>query len=249
MLLVSNWKAYVEDLGTAKALVAAGKRAIAKSKVQQIIAPPAPFLGLFAGRKVRKSKKLSFGAQDVSSAPGSAATGEVTAPLLASLGATHVIVGHSERRAMGEVDEMVLVKAQQAMAAGLTPILCIGEREHDAEAKYLQFLRGQLDAVLSRLSPKERARLVIAYEPIWAIGKNGQDAIHPSDLHEMVLYIRKVVAEYVPSHADKIQILYGGSVEPSNIRELAEKGQVQGFLVGRASTDVASYTALIKALG
>jgi len=247
MLIVSNWKAYIADTKTAKALVAAAKRAT-RSKVQLIIAPPAPYIGLFTDGKAPKSKKLSFAAQDVSLSTGGAATGEVTAVALAGLGLTHVIVGHSERRAMGETDDVILAKVQHVLANGLTPILCIGERQRDPEAKYLSFLRMQLAAVFTPLSPRDRGRVIVAYEPIWAIGKSASDSIQPHDLHEMVLYIRKVLADYLPSGAKNISILYGGSVEPANIRALAEEGQVQGFLVGRASTDVASYTGLIKAL-
>lgn len=247
MLIASNWKAYVSDVKTAKALVAAGKRAVAgKNKLQLVIAPSAPYIGLFADGK-KPSKRLSFGAQDVSMAAGGAVTGEVTADTLKGLGLTHVIVGHSERRAMGETDEMVLVKVKQALASGLIPILCIGERERDPEAKYLTFLRRQVAAVYESIAPKDRGRIVIAYEPIWAIGKSALQSIQPHDLHEMVLYIRKALSDYVPN-AKSISILYGGSVDSSNIRALAEKGEVQGFLIGRASAEIATYSGLIKAL-
>lgn len=249
MLLVSNWKAYVADVKTAKSLVATGKRASTRNKIQLVIVPPAPFVGLFADGKTPPSKKLSFGAQDVSLVGGGAATGEITAAALAGLGLTHVIVGHSERRALGESDAMVLAKTQQTLSVGLTPILCIGERRRDPEAKYLHFLRSQIDAVFSHLSSKERARMVIAYEPLWAIGRNAADSIQPQDLQEMVLYIRKVLGAYMPaSSAKKVPILYGGSVEPSNIRSLAGNAEVEGFLVGHASAQVDTYAGLIKAL-
>lgn len=244
MLVVSNWKAYVADTKTAKSLVAAGKRSTAKrNKVQLVIAPPLPYLGLLTEGK-RGTKKLSFGAQDMSLSAGGAATGEVTAAALAGVGATHVIIGHSERRAIGETDEQVLAKVTRALGSGLTPILCIGERQRDPDAQYLQFLRAQLAAVFAAIAPKDRGRIIVAYEPIWAIGKTA--AIQPHDLHEMVLYIRKILNEYVP--ANETVILYGGSVEPTNIGALAAESQVQGFLVGRASTVPASYADLIKAL-
>lgn len=247
MLIVSNWKAYVWDVKTAKSLVSLGKRAVAKrNKLQLVIAPSAPHIGLFADGK-KPGKKLSFGAQDVSASSGGAATGEITADTLAGLGLTHVIVGHSERRAMGETDEAVLAKVAQALASGLTPILCIGERQRDPEAKYLTFLRRQLASVFESVAPKDRARIIIAYEPIWAIGKSAAESIQPHDLHEMVLYIRKALGEYVANPRSAV-ILYGGSVDPSNIRALAEEGNVQGFLVGRASAGTDTYSGLIKAL-
>ena len=247
MLIVSNWKAYVTDIAKAKKLISIGRRASNK-KLLLVVAPSAPYLGMFASGKAPKSGALSFGAQDISISTGGASTGEVTASVLTGLGITHVIVGHSERRAMGETDAQILLKTQHALAHGLVPILCIGERRRDPEAKYLQFLRMQLAAVLGPLSPKERQRVIIAYEPVWAIGKSAAESILPQDLHEMVLYIRKALSEYVPNSGKKTIILYGGSVEPTNIRELAAGSQVNGFLIGHASADAASYTALIKAL-
>lgn len=248
MLLVSNWKAYVADVAKAKALIAVAKRYAGKNDLEIVIAPPAPYLGMFV-TKSRAKTALTFGSQDLSVATGGAATGEIIASTLAELGVKYSIIGHSERRAMGETDEVILLKIQHALAQGITPILCIGERERDPEAMYLQFLRKQLAAIFEPLSPKERTQIIIAYEPIWAIGKSAADSIQPQDLHEMALYIRKVLAEYVPgTSVQGIRILYGGSVEPGNIRTLAADDEIQGFLVGHASADVPSFTGLAKAL-
>lgn len=248
MMIVSNWKAYVSDVTKAKALVAAAKRYVGKNDLELVIAPPAPYLGMFV-TKSRAKTALAFASQDISVSTGGAATGEITAATLAELGVKYAIIGHSERRAMGETDGTILLKVQHALAHGLTPILCIGESERDQDAMYLQFLRKQLAAIFDPLSPKERAQIIIAYEPIWAIGKSAADSIQPHDLHEMVLYIRKVLADYLPGSAvNHISILYGGSVEPTNIRTLAAGAEIQGFLVGHASTDVASFTGLAKAL-
>jgi triosephosphate isomerase len=248
MLLVSNWKAYVSDVAKAKALVSAAKRYVGKGETELVIVPPAPYLGLFV-TKNRAKNTLSFGAQDLSLSTGGAATGEITATLLSELGVNYVIVGHSERRAAGETDETILVKMQHALANGLTPILCIGERERDDEAAYLPFLRRQIAVIFEALSPKERMQVIIAYEPIWAIGKGAAESIQTQDLHEMALYIRKVLSDYMAgTTAQNIRILYGGSVEPSNVRDLAAGSDIQGFLVGHASAEVASFTGLVKAL-
>lgn len=248
MLLVSNWKAYVSEVAKAKALVAAAKRYAGKNDLEIVIAPPAPYLGMFV-TKSRAKATLSYAAQDISISTGGAATGEVTADALADLGVKYAIIGHSERRAMGEDDATILLKVQHALAQGLTPILCIGERERDQDATYLQFLRGQIAAIFEPLTPKERTQIIIAYEPIWAIGKSAADSIQPHDLHEMVLYIRKVLTDYLSgAGANHTAILYGGSVEPANIRMLAAGAEIQGFLVGHASTDVPSFTGLAKAL-
>jgi triosephosphate isomerase (TIM) len=249
MIIVANWKAYVENPTKAKALVAAGKRVAAKGVVDIVLAPPAPLLGTFAlGTKPGK-KSLSFAAQDLSDSTGGAATGEVTAALLSGIGVTHVILGHSERRAQGETDEIVVSKIQHALAHNLTPIVCIGEKTRDADAQYLQTLRAQITSIFERLNPKERMRIVLAYEPIWAIGKSAAESITPADLHEMVLYLRKVLSSFFSDRAAlSVPILYGGSVEPGNIRTLAAGGQVQGFLIGHASVEPQSFTALAKAV-
>ncbi len=246
MLIAANWKAYVETPTKARALVASAKRLALRSKHTLVLAPTYPHIGLFPGAG---KKNLALGAQDISIAEGGAATGEVTGKQLKSLGVSYVIVGHSERRATGETNELIARKAQQAIANKLTPILCVGERTRDADATYLQELRAQVTAVLSALTPKDRGTIVIAYEPVWAIGRSAREAITPADLAEMILYIRKLLAEHVTvKAAAKIKILYGGSVEPGNVRELAEGGKVDGFLIGHASVDVPTFTDLVKKL-
>ena len=247
MLIVGNWKAYVDEGRRAKELVAAARRFAAKGKHAFVVAPPAPYLGLVS--KKGKSK-LAFAAQDVSVATGGARTGETTVAMLADLGVSYVIIGHSERRTQGETDELVAMKAQQAFAAGLTPILCIGEKERDADAQYLKTLRVQIDTVMAALPAKHRPKVVIAYEPIWAIGKSALEAIRPADLAEMILYIRKVLGTHLTAkEAEKTKVIYGGSVEPANIADLAKDGKVDGFLIGHASVEVKSFTALVQALG
>lgn len=243
MLIVANWKAYVDSKEKAKKLHAAAKRLT--NKVQIVLVMPFPYLSIFTGTK----GAVAVGAQDVSVTTGGAQTGEVTAAMIADIGATYVIIGHSERRAQGDTDEIVLEKVRRALAHKLIPIVCIGERERDGEARYLSVVRAQLATVFSTLSQKERLSIVVAYEPIWAIGKTAADAITPTDLGEMVLYIRKVLGDYLPGKsALKIPILYGGSAEPTNARALAGGSGVDGFLVGHASADPVVFTALVKAV-
>lgn len=245
MLIVGNWKAYVENPVKAKALVASAKRLAAKGDHEIVVAPPAPYIGLVAGGKT----KLGFGSQDLSITTGGAETGEITAAALAGLGVSYAILGHSERRAKGESDTMVAEKVRHALAHRITPVVCIGEAERDQDAKYLKRIREQISIIMQALTPKECLAIVIAYEPIWAIGKSANEAITSADLAEMVLYIRKVLSDFVPGRASlKIPVLYGGSVEPTNIRALAGGSGIDGFLVGRASTDVPTFTALVKAV-
>ncbi|MEK7101726.1 MAG: triose-phosphate isomerase [Patescibacteria group bacterium] len=246
MLIVANWKAYVEDLKKAKKLFELAKRLARTTNITIVLAPPAPLLGTLA---VRNKSPVSFAAQDVSRTTGGAVTGEVTAQTYAASGATYAIIGHSERRAAGDTDVIIVDKLAHALAHGLTPILCIGEHERDGEGRYLGIVREQLTSAMESLASKERTKIIIAYEPLWAIGKTASAAILPNDLAEMVLYIRKVLAELLPGKTSRQSlVLYGGSVDPSDIRALAANSDVDGFLVGRASVTPDTFSLLIKQL-
>lgn len=246
MLIVANWKAYVEDLGKAKKLFALSKRLARATGFDIILAPSAPLLGALArGNK----SPVAFSAQDVSATAGGARTGEAVAAAYASAGASYAIIGHSERRSAGDTNEVVAEKLAHALARGLTPILCVGERERDSDGRYLAFLREELTTAFAALTPRERAIVIVAYEPVWAIGKTAADAVSPSDLAEMVLYIRKVLSELLPGkNPFRLRVLYGGSVEPMNIRTLAGGGGVDGFLIGRASVEPETFAELVKQL-
>lgn len=246
MLLVSNWKAYVEKKAQGTALFEAAKNLGAKGKHTIVLAPSAPQLAfLSAGNR----SKVAFAAQNISDSMGGPTTGEITAAIFKDAGATYTIIGHSERRAMGETDEIVAAKIQHSFAQGLVPIVCVGEKERDVNAQYLQELRHQIAPIYSPLSPKEKLSVVLAYEPVWAIGPNATGAITTGDLEEMVLYIRKIVSDLIPGRAsEKTLILYGGSVDAHNAHDLTKNSGVDGLLIGRASTDVAAYTTLVNAL-
>jgi triosephosphate isomerase len=245
MLIVANWKAYVADLKKAKKLLEVSKRLTRSVRCTIVLAPPAPLLGVLA---VGNKSKIAFAAQDVSVVTGGAKTGEITAGALAASGARYVIVGHSERRAAGDTDSIIIEKISRSFAQGLTSILCVGEPSRDTEGKYLSYVREQLTVIYKALSPKERAKIVIAYEPLWAIGKTADAAIGHNDLAEMTLYIRKVLAELTGKTASRALILYGGSVESSNVRALAAGSDIDGFLIGHASADEFFFSDLVKQL-
>lgn len=246
MLIIANWKAYVEDMGKAKKLFALSKRLARATGFDIVLAPPAPLFGALAAKN---TSGVALSAQDVSATVGGAQTGEATAGAYAAAGATYAIIGHSERRALGDTDAVVAEKLGHALAHNLTPILCIGERERDGEGRYLAFLREELTTALAALTPSERAKVIVAYEPVWAIGKTAADAISPGDLAEMALYIRKVLSELLPGkNPFRSRVLYGGSVEPENIRALAGGSSVDGFLIGRASVDPDWFASLTKQL-
>lgn len=249
MLIVANWKAYVEDLKRAKELAALARRLAGRSRVSLVLAPSAPYLSLLAAPRSRARSKVAFAAQDISATTGGAHTGETTAAAAAAAGASYTIIGHSERRAAGETDEIIAHKLAHALAHGLTPILCVGEHSRDGEGQYLSFLRAELTRALEPLSAKERASIVIAYEPLWAIGKTSAEAIRPTDLVEMASYIRKVLAELLSGRsATSVRVLYGGSVNPENARGLLADSGIDGLLVGRASVDPATFSGLVKSL-
>lgn len=246
MIIVANWKAYVEDSGKAKRLLTLAKKIARGTKNTIVLAPPAPFLGMLA---VQNKSAVTFAAQDISATTGGAKTGETTAQMCASAGASYAIIGHSERRAMGDTRAIIIEKLSHALACNLTPIICVGEQERDHEGKYLAFVREEITSALSTLTPKERAKVIIAYEPIWAIGKTAENAIAPPDLAEMTLYIHKVLAELMPGkNSNHTKVLYGGSVFSADVRELAIASAVDGFLVGRASADERLFSELVKKL-
>ncbi|MBI5405606.1 triose-phosphate isomerase [Candidatus Kaiserbacteria bacterium] len=246
MLVIANWKAYVEDARKALLLFAASKRAARATGISIVLAPPAPLLGILS-RNNRST--VAFCAQDVSATTGGPETGEATAAAYAAAGATYALAGHSERRTRGDTDQIVSEKITRALAHGLTPVLCVGERERDGEGRYLAYLREELTEALKPLAPKERANIVVAYEPLWAIGKDASLSIEPNDLAEMTLYIRKVLAELLPGKSSsRSRILYGGSVESGNIRALAASSGVDGFLIGHASVDPLNFPQIVKRL-
>ncbi|MSU74306.1 triose-phosphate isomerase [Candidatus Kaiserbacteria bacterium] len=246
MLIVANWKAYIEEFTKAKKLFALSKRLMRITGVEIVLAPPAPLLGALAAKN---KSSIAFAAQDVSFAEGGAKTGEIPAQIYETVGATYALIGHSERRATGDTDAIVRDKLAHALAHGLIPILCIGEQERDSEGRYLTVVREQLTLALESLTPRERTRVIVAYEPLWAIGKTADAAISPNDLAEMVLYIHKVLAEFLPGkNSRKTLILYGGSVEPENVRALAAVSNIDGVLVGHASIDLDMFSHLVKNL-
>ncbi|MEK7126159.1 MAG: triose-phosphate isomerase family protein [Patescibacteria group bacterium] len=248
MLIVANWKAYVEELAKAKKLFAVSKKLTKEKETRNdiVLAPPAPLLGALA---VKNKSKVAFSAQDVSATSGGAQTGEITAQAYSTAGAAYSIIGHSERRAAGDTDAVIAEKLSHALASGLIPVLCIGERERDLEGRYLAVLREELTRAMEPLAARERAKVIVAYEPLWAIGKDAEHAILQNDLTEMVLYIRKVLAELLPGKSSQNSlVLYGGAVEPSNIRGLAGASGVDGFLIGHASVDPHVFSSLVKQL-
>ena len=246
-LVVGNWKMYVESGKAARALALGLKRRVKNfKKVEVWIAPPMPFIAELA--KAFASSKIKIGAQNVSRFGGGKHTGEVSAKMLKSADASFSIVGHSERRETGESDADIAAKVLACAEEKLCAIVCVGERARDEHGGHFDFIAGQLRAALADFPRGSAAKLVVAYEPLWAIGKMAADAIAPQDLRETAIFIRKILTEkFTRAEAAKIPILYGGSVEGVNAAELIEGGGVDGFLVGRASADAEQFLQIIAA--
>ncbi len=189
--------------------------------------------------------KLKYGAQDVSRYDSGAYTGEVSAPMLAKLGCSYVTVGHSERREYHEeTDELVNTKVKAALKHEVSPILCIGEKLDIREAgTHVEYTTDQLIAGLKGLKTEQVSKVVIAYEPVWAIG-TGRVAT-PADAQEVCGAIRaKLATKYDQNIADTVRILYGGSVKSGNISDLVKQDDIDGALVGGASLDAEEFTKL-----
>ena len=248
-LIAGNWKMNLNHL---EAIALVQKLAFSLTsadhdKVECVVVPPFTDLRsvqtLVDGDKLR----LRYGAQDLSVHDAGAYTGEISGPMLAKLGCSYVLVGHSERRQYhGESDEVVNAKVRKAFEHGLTPILCVGE------GLDVRQLNGQIDHSVAQVTaalqgvPAEQARhVVIAYEPIWAIGTG--EVATPDDAQEVCGEVRMTLAQLYPGElADGVRVLYGGSVKSSNVEALMAQTDVDGALVGGASLDAEEFAALCR---
>ncbi len=232
-LLAGNWKMNgLRAALTQIELVAVGYDQALRKKIDLLICPPATLLA--AASAIAAPAHVLLGGQDCHTQASGAHTGDISAFMLADAGASYVIVGHSERRAdHGESDALVRAKAIAALNAGLTPIICVGETRHQREAGEAEAIVGSQIAgsVPADIAPE---RMVLAYEPVWAIGTGLTPT--PQDVAQMHDFARKRLdASLGAGKAAQVRILYGGSVKPSNAKELMSVADVDGFLVGGAS--------------
>jgi triosephosphate isomerase len=241
-LIAGNWKMY-KTAAEAVALAIELRDGGRSEGVEVLVAPP--FTALSAVAQALRGSSLLLGAQNMHWATEGAFTGEVSPLMLRDIGCTHVIVGHSERRQLfGETDEGVARKAKAALAHSLTPIVCVGETLTERESgRTMEIVERQLERALRELTADQVATVVVAYEPVWAIG-TGRNAT-PEQAQEVHAFIRKRVST---SHGDPVavavRILYGGSVKPDNIGPIIAQADVDGALVGGASLTAASFLKL-----
>ena len=242
-LIAGNWKMN-GSLASNAGLLEGVRAGAAPVKAELAVCVPAPYLA--QAQAALAGSAVTWGAQDVSVHDSGAYTGEVSAAMLGDFACKYAIVGHSERRSYhGETDELVAQKAVRALAAGITPIVCVGEtlaeREQGAtDAVVVRQLKPVLDAVGAQLD-----KIVIAYEPVWAIG-TGKTAT-PEMAQQVHELIRNTLAQRDAAAAQKVQILYGGSMKPDNAKELLAMPDIDGGLIGGASLKAADFLAIAHA--
>jgi len=244
-LIAGNWKMH-GALPEAVALVEDLKSRLATVSDREILIAP-PFPALLRVAELLKDTRIVLGAQNLHWEEKGAFTGEVSGPMLRSVGCTHVIIGHSERRQLfGETDESVALKMRAALRHQLTPILCIGETLDERQAnRTLAVIDRQTRVALAGLSAEEADRLIIAYEPVWAIG-TGKVAT-PEQAQEVHHHLRSLVSEMAGAGvAARMRILYGGSVKPDNIDVLMRQPDLDGALVGGASLNAADFARIVE---
>ncbi|MEI7445514.1 MAG: triose-phosphate isomerase [Burkholderiales bacterium] len=242
-LVLGNWKMN-GSVPMAEALLADVRAGASGLSAQLGVCPPFPYLGLAAARLAGSA--VGWGAQDVAAHDDGAYTGEVSARMLAELGCTWTLVGHSERRTLfGDTDAEVARKTARAIAAGLVPVVCVGETREERESGRTEAVLGrQVDAVAEVLETAGE-RCVLAYEPVWAIG-TGLTAT-PEMAQAAHAFLRGRLAERGIAAASRLQILYGGSMKPSNAAELLAQPDVDGGLIGGASLVAADFLAIVRA--
>lgn len=242
-LIAGNWKMN-GSLAANAALLAGIKAELAQPACDVVVCAPAPYLAQCKAELT--GSPIAWGAQDMSVHEFGAYTGEVSTAMLLDFGCKYVIIGHSERRAYhGESNELVARKTARALSAGLTPIVCVGETLAEREAGQTDAVVGQqINAVLETLDASALAKIVVAYEPVWAIG-TGKTAT-PQLAQEVHAVLRAKLATKNPMAADNVKILYGGSMKPDNAKELLEMPDIDGGLIGGAALKAEDFLTIIQ---
>jgi triosephosphate isomerase len=243
-IIIGNWKMNPLTLKEAEKLFIGGAKNVSRVQKTEIVICP-PFLYL---EKLKKfSKKISLGAQDAFWGDAGAFTGEVSGEMLYNIGARYVILGHSERRALGENNDEINKKIKSALAAGLRPILCVGETARDENHSYFNLVKNELQECLAGVSKNSITKIIIAYEPIWAISSTpGRKDATPDDSREMSIFIRKILTDKFGGEAKSMRIIYGGSVNEKETENFLKYGGVDGLLAGRSSLDAKKFVEIIK---
>ncbi len=243
---IANWKMNPPTLSEAAGIYTKLRTKAAKlRKTHTVVCPP--FLYVPSILKLKGGEHISVGAQTGRPEDAGSMTGEVSLSMLSHAGVSSVILGHSERRKMGETDEYISKQIDRALTLGLTPIVCVGEKIHDAEGKFLHELTAQMKATFAKVPNKQASKLIIAYEPVWAIGTG--TPMPAQTIYEMTIFVKKVVSDlFGHDQGARIPVLYGGSVNAKNIEEIMKVGKCDGVLVGKESLNPISFAAIMEAV-
>ena len=242
-IIAGNWKMH-KTIAEALEFVNEVKDRVNNDKVEAVIC--APFTLLKDLKKATKGTNIMIGAQNMHFEEKGAFTGEISPLMLKELDMDYVVIGHSERRQyFNETDETVNKKVLKALEVGIDPILCVGETLEEREAGNTKDVcKVQVEKALENVSKEDLAKVVIAYEPVWAIG-TGKTATS-EDANDVIAYIREVVANLYGELANEVRIQYGGSVKPSNVAEIMNQSDIDGALVGGASLEANDYVELVN---
>ncbi len=244
MLLVANWKMAPDTLLEALMLAKETGATAKKNKIPLVICPPYIYT-------LSLQKKVALlGVQAVSPYIDMPHTGEISPRMLQKIGVSYAIVGHSERRqSLYENNTSIQQSVVHLTDKKITPIICVGEQTRDSKGAYLDFVKEQITSALMLLQKTKIKDVVFAYEPVWAIGKTATRPATPVECQEMVIFIRKTIADIAGDKvAAKVQVLYGGSVDEENAKSFLTEGAADGLLVGRVSTDMKKFTKLMQSI-
>jgi triosephosphate isomerase len=245
-LIIGNWKMNPASLQDAKR-IARKTRSIAAglAHTEVVACPPSAFISAAASRK--PAANFALGAQSVSVEEGGPFTGEIGAAMLKSLGVEYVIAGHSEQRSRGDTDDMVSRRISRILESGMCAVVCVGEKVRDESGAHFDFLRLQIKNTFAGVPLNKAKSIILAYEPIWAIG--AKEAMAPEQIYEMSIFVKKVFADIFGQEAAmKLKVIYGGSVNFRNAAEIISIGKVDGILPGRESVNMPGFTELLKAV-
>ena len=243
-IVIGNWKMNPLSLQEAERLFNNITKSISNIKKTEVVICP-PFLYLEKLKKI--SRKIYLGAQDAFGRDEGPFTGEISAPMLYNIGVRYVILGHSERRMMGENNNEINKKIKSALVAGLRPVLCVGENVRDESHNYFNLVKNQLEECLLGVSKNSISKIIIAYEPIWAISStpDRKDAT-PDDCREMTIFIRRILSDKFGKETSRMRIIYGGSANERDAENFFKKGGIDGLLPGRASLDSKKFSRIVK---
>ncbi len=243
-IVIGNWKMHPLSVKEAEKLFENVAKSVSRIKKTEVVIC-APFIFLEELSEIRTSK-IALGAQDAYMGDVGAFTGEVSAQMLYDMKVRYVILGHSERRAQGETNQLINKKIKGALSAGLRPIVCVGESVRDESHSYFNLVKTQLEECLAGISKNSISKIIIAYEPVWALSTtvDRKDAT-PEDCREMAVFIRKTLSDKFGKDGTSARIIYGGSVNEKDAEGFLKDGGVDGVLPGKASLNAAKFTKII----